>query len=629
MGANNTALTANFITTSITTGNVVLASGDLDFFKFTAPAGASVVVIMDDDPDDDLSLTDTDLFIIDTDGTTILATGDNESGHRGNAAGSVTVAAAGTYFVRVGNGNFANDSEYRFVLLVNGVVYSDGDGDGVPDTDDNCPAFFNPAQADGDGDGFGDACDGCPADVLKQAPGACGCAQPDVDFNGNGVIDCGLADPARTMLAGVGLLLVADATNHRVMAFDPADGDLIDPNFIPSDPANLPGPFAAILGPDHTSVLVSDSVNDLVQRYDLNGNFLGTFAPAGGVNLAIMDTPAGIALRPSGNLLVCVTAGANANTIAGFNSAGNYIGNFFPNGSGGLVDPIDVYFRANGHVLVSGEGSSAIHEYAATGAFIANFAVGTVGSDAPTQIIEAANSHVFAAVRGFHRGVAEYLSNGTYVARHSPPSVDGFRGVFELGNGHLLITTTYRIGVGSGPVGGQLFGGVFEMDRNGNILETKINGLGGLALIEFVLQDTDGDGVGDNLDGCPNDPAKIAPGQCGCGALDTDGDGDGVADCVDGCPGDPAKIIPGLCGCGVPDADSDGDGIPDCVDNCPDVPNLDQADSNGDGVGDACTTPPASQPTNVCCGAGSPMIIPLTVLGLMAVRTTVRRRRQR
>jgi hypothetical protein len=38
----------------------------------------------------------------------------------------------------------------------------DLDGDGVPDSDDNCPAIANPAQLDRDGDGFGDACDLCP-----------------------------------------------------------------------------------------------------------------------------------------------------------------------------------------------------------------------------------------------------------------------------------------------------------------------------------------------------------------------------------------------------------------------------------------------------------------------------------
>jgi hypothetical protein len=39
-------------------------------------------------------------------------------------------------------------------------------------------------------------------------------------------------------------------------------------------------------------------------------------------------------------------------------------------------------------------------------------------------------------------------------------------------------------------------------------------------------------------DGCPDDPAKLAPGLCGCGAADVDSDGDRIVDCTDECPGD-------------------------------------------------------------------------------------------
>jgi len=39
----------------------------------------------------------------------------------------------------------------------------DTDGDGIPDSSDNCVSVANPSQADSDADGYGDACDPCPA----------------------------------------------------------------------------------------------------------------------------------------------------------------------------------------------------------------------------------------------------------------------------------------------------------------------------------------------------------------------------------------------------------------------------------------------------------------------------------
>lgn len=46
----------------------------------------------------------------------------------------------------------------------------DGDGDGVGDLLDNCPAAANPSQADADGDGAGDACDPTPNGPTPNGP---------------------------------------------------------------------------------------------------------------------------------------------------------------------------------------------------------------------------------------------------------------------------------------------------------------------------------------------------------------------------------------------------------------------------------------------------------------------------
>ena len=130
--------------------------------------------------------------------------------------------------------------------------------------------------------------------------------------------------------------------------------------------------------------------------------------------------------------------------------------------------------------------------------------------------------------------------------------------------------------------------------------------------------DTDGDGVADCNDGCPADPNKTAPGVCGCGVADTDTDGDGVADCIDGCPNDPNKTAPGVCGCGTPDTDTDSDGTADCNDQCPNDSNktvpgqcgcgIADTDSDGDGTAD-CNDLCPSDPSKIDpgqCGCGTP-----------------------
>ena len=78
--------------------------------------------------------------------------------------------------------------------------------------------------------------------------------------------------------------------------------------------------------------------------------------------------------------------------------------------------------------------------------------------------------------------------------------------------------------------------------------------------------DSDGDGVPDYLDECPNTPAGVVVDAVGC---PLDSDGDGVPDYLDECPNTPAGVVVDAVGCPL---DSDGDGVPDYLDECPDTP---------------------------------------------------------
>jgi OOP family OmpA-OmpF porin len=91
----------------------------------------------------------------------------------------------------------------------------------------------------------------------------------------------------------------------------------------------------------------------------------------------------------------------------------------------------------------------------------------------------------------------------------------------------------------------------------------------------LLYRDSDGDGVPDYLDKCPNTPKGVKVDANGC---PIDSDGDGVPDYLDKCPDTPKGVKVDANGCPI---DSDGDGVPDYLDKCPDTPKGTPVDKDG------------------------------------------------
>jgi C1A family cysteine protease len=92
----------------------------------------------------------------------------------------VVTTVIGTYGTKGPTSGNPNDCDvmahYQLTPELHG--YSICQGDGVPDSVDNCPKAINPDQKDTDGDGLGDACDNCPKIANKN--------QQDSDNDGAG-----------------------------------------------------------------------------------------------------------------------------------------------------------------------------------------------------------------------------------------------------------------------------------------------------------------------------------------------------------------------------------------------------------------------------------------------------------
>src|SRR5690606_27407197 len=201
---------------------------------------------------------------------------------------------------------------------------------------------------------------------------------------------------------------------------------------------------------------VVDQIRDGVFEYDCEGNFVGLFAPAGGVNTAILDNAVALAIDPTGTKLwVAVTGGANQDAIAEFDMDGNYLGNFVANGAGGVDGPFFILKRES-DVLVPAINSDNVHRYDYDGNSLGVFEEASSPLNFAEQAYETASGDVLVAGFSSPSGAFEYDGDaGTQTGYYDV--VSGLRRVYKLPNGNLLVTNS---------------GGIHEITRSNTLVRT-------------------------------------------------------------------------------------------------------------------------------------------------------------
>lgn len=233
---------------------------------------------------------------------------------------------------------------------------------------------------------------------------------------------------------GTAVLMIPESTNDNVIVLDATTGDLLSTAFL-ADNTGLSTPINAVPSVTGSGILICDQIADAVYQYSGTGEALGLFAPAGGVNTAILDNVRGC--TTSGQDFWVTSAGSANNAVASFSSAGVYQGNLIDPGVGGLDGPFDVLLFDN-DLLVSSINSDNILRYTRAGAFLSVFAAGVPFTE---QLAESAAGNVLAA-EFTNNVINEYPpAGGTPLASYSFPGLGGFRGVYELPSGNLIVTT--------------------------------------------------------------------------------------------------------------------------------------------------------------------------------------------
>ena len=499
---------------------------------------------------------------------------------------------------------------------------ADSDGDGIPD-EIELATGTDPQNPDTDGDGIPDGVEDANRNgiVDRDANGNRLETDPRIkdtdgdgiddgveDANKNGIVDRDAngnlleTDPRLIDTDGDGLADgVEDANRNGVVDRD-ANGNLLetDPRLFDTDGDGIPDGVEdanrnGVVDPGETDPRVFNAPIAIPEPgpgpaqpdpapagpvlTDLKGGLGG-----GSAGLPMLSLLAGAALLRRRRISAAVIAALGVGTLIGVAPVEAREGQFYIGGGlgGSFVDP-DTTTNNTGYRV---DKDTDIAWKLLVGVDLTkHFSLEVFYSDlGAARLISATN-----------RGDVEYKSYGAEAVLYVPGSLPGLSGLFKLGYGDVDTKATNGIPIKK-VEGGQVFAGAgIEYQFNNNmsvrgeyeyfdedaalVSVNLLQRFGGAApvVVAAAPQDSDGDGVFDEADKCPDTPAGIAVDATGC---PIDSDKDGVIDAKDDCPGTPLGTKVDAKGCPI-EVDSDGDGVIDSKDRCPNTPAGTRVDASG------------------------------------------------
>ncbi len=222
---------------------------------------------------------------------------------------------------------------------------------------------------------------------------------------------------------------IAVIQDSQVRLLDTDNGDIIDPSFISLDSGT---PKALIQVADE--IWISYQLADKVERYDLDGNLLGSIDTG-------LDNIRGLSVVNGTEVWLCNSGtnnGAPGEAIVRFDFSGNNLGFFLTTPQSD--SPFDIIDNGNGEVYISYSGTSNIERRDYNGVFLGNIVEqGVVNFIQQIEIEEpgVVLASVFSIISGGNQ-------NGLYRFSEMDGSIIDYwslgnlRGVAKLGNGNIL-----------------------------------------------------------------------------------------------------------------------------------------------------------------------------------------------